>query len=78
MEVIAYLKKEDGQKDEEIDTLRQQVKDIRVKALNERDILVAEHEEKVSQLKSALNEKNEEVKISVPPSSLCLFWKPHL
>ena len=68
MEGIAYLKKEDGQKDEEIDALRQQVKDIRVKALNERDALIAEHKEKVSQLEGALAEKNEEVKISDPSS----------
>ena len=67
MEVIAYLKKEDGQKDEEIDTLRQQVKDIQVKALNERDTLIAEHKEKVSQLEGTLSEKNEEVRISILP-----------
>ena len=61
MEVIAYLKKEDGQKDQEIDSLRQQVKDIRVTAHNERDVLVTEHEQKVTELEDTLNEKNEEV-----------------
>lgn len=61
MEVIAYLKKEDSQKDQELDALRQQVKDIRVTAHNERDALIGEHEQKVSQLESTLNEKNEEV-----------------
>ena len=61
VEVIAYLKKEDGQKDEELDSLKQQVKDIRVKAVNERDILVTEHEKKVTQLEGTLNEKSEEV-----------------
>ena len=61
VEVIAYLKKEDGQKDQEIDSLRQQVKDIRVTAHNERDVLIAEHEKKVTELEDALNEKNEEV-----------------
>ena len=61
VEVIAYLKKEDGQKDQEIDSLRQQVKDIRVMSHNERDILIAEHEKKVTELEDALNEKNEEV-----------------
>ena len=61
VEVIAYLKKEDGQKDQEIDSLRQQVKDIRVTAHNEKDTLVAEHEQKVTQLEGALDEKNEEV-----------------
>ena len=61
VEVIAYLKKEDGQKDQEIDSLRQQVKDIRVTAHNERDSLITNHEQKVTELKDALNEKNEEV-----------------
>ena len=61
MEVIAYLKKEEGQKEQEIDALKQQVKDIRVTAHNERDSLIAEHEQKVLQLEGALNEKNEEV-----------------
>jgi hypothetical protein len=59
--VIAYLKKEDGQKDQEIDSLRQQVKDIRVTAHNERDVLVAEHGKKVTELEGALDEKSEEV-----------------
>ena len=72
MEVIAYLKKEDGQRDQEIDSLRQQVKDIRVTAHNERDTLIAEHEQKVTELGDALNEKNEEV------SMMCLYMLPPL
>ena len=59
--MIAYLKKEDSQKDQEIDSLRQQVKDIRVTAHNERDTLIAKHEQKVTQLEGALDEKSEEV-----------------
>ena len=59
--MIAYLKKEDGQKDQEIDSLRQQVKDIRVTTHNERDVLIAEHEQKVTKLEGELDEKNEEV-----------------
>ena len=62
VEVIAYLKKEDGQKDEELDALRQQVKDTRVTALNERDVLIAEYEQKIAQLEGTLNEKIEEVR----------------
>ena len=79
MEVIAYLKKEDGQKDEELDALKQQVKDTRVTALNERDVLIAEYEEKIAQLESTLNEKIEEVRLmflclplSLPSLSLSL------
>ena len=74
MEVIAYLKKEDGQKEEELDSLRQQVKDTRVTALNDRDALIAEHEQKMAELENALNEKNEEVS----RSSLSLSLSPLL
>ena len=76
MEVIAYLKKEDGQKEEELDSLRQQVKDTRVTALNDRDALVAEHEQKMTELENALNEKNEEVSRSSLSLSLSLSLPP--
>lgn len=77
MEVIAYLKKEDGQKDEELDALKHQVKDIQVKALNDRDTLITKHEHKITELESTLTEKNEEVSwisFSVhPPLSLAFI-----
>lgn len=59
--MIAYLKKEDGQKDQEIDALKQQVKDIRVTAHNERDNLITQHEQKITQLEKALLDRSEEV-----------------
>ena len=63
IEVIAYLKKEDNHKDDELDSLRQQVKDVRTAATNERDSLIEKYTQQVSQLESTLFDKNEEVRV---------------
>ena len=61
IEVIAYLKHEDTEKDQELDHLKQQLKDFKVESRNEREALDDEHSQQISKLESVLAEKNEEV-----------------
>ena len=59
--MIAYLKREDTQKDQELDNLRQQLKDFKVESRNERDELMDKYSQEISKLETALEEKNDEV-----------------
>ena len=61
IEVIAFLKQEDSQKDQELDRLKQQVKDLQVKSRADQEQLVREHSDQLSQLQSSLEAKEKEV-----------------
>ena len=59
--MIAFLKREDTRKDEELGQLRQQAKEVRQDGRRERETLTKEHREKMTVLEAQLSEKNEEV-----------------
>ena len=61
IEVIAFLKQEDSQKDQELDRLKQQVKDLQVKSRADQEQLVREHSDQLSRLQSSLEAKEKEV-----------------
>jgi len=61
IEVIAYLKKEDSEKEQELDLLRQEVKNLRVEATREREALMADFSQKITAMEKELQDKEEEV-----------------
>ncbi|XP_068689370.1 basal body-orientation factor 1-like [Montipora foliosa] len=63
LEVISYLKTEDGKKDEQVSTLQQTLKEVKREARKERQALVDEYSQQIHQLKESLAEKTNEVKL---------------
>ncbi len=59
--MIAYLKKEDVEKEHELDHLRQEVKDLRVEATKERESLIEDYSYKICLREKELQDKEEEV-----------------
>lgn len=59
--MIAYLKKEDVAKEQEIDRLKQMVRDIKTDAHREKDELEETYSQQIAQLEASLSEKDEEV-----------------
>ena len=55
------MKKEDSEKEQELDLLRQEVKNLRVEATREREALMADFSQKVTALEIELQDKEEEV-----------------
>ncbi|KAL5474689.1 hypothetical protein EMCRGX_G026673 [Ephydatia muelleri] len=61
IEVIAFLKKEDKEKDTELGGLRQDLKDLHHETHKEREVLVQDYSDKVKTLDEQLKEKTQEV-----------------
>ena len=59
--MIAYLKKEDVNKEKELEKLKQQVKDLRMQAHKEKETLMEEYSQQIAQLEAAVSDKDEEV-----------------
>ena len=59
--MIAFLKKEDKEKDTELGGLRQDLKDLHHETHKEREVLVQEYSEEVKTLDEQLKEKTQEV-----------------
>ena len=65
IEVIAFLKHEDSQKDQEVDRLKQQVKDLQVKSRADQEQMLREHSDQLDQLQSSLEAKQKEVRLQI-------------
>lgn len=63
--MIAYLKKEDVGKETELENLKEQVRDVRTQAHQEREALMEDFSQKIAQLEAAVSDKDEEVSKSV-------------
>ncbi len=72
IEVIAYLKKEDVLKEDEIDQLKKMVKDSKTEAHREKDELEEAYSQEIAQLEASLSEKDEEVRCA--SRVLSLIW----
>lgn len=59
--MIAFLKKEDKEKDTELGGLRQDLKDLHHETHKEREVLVQDYSDKVKTLDEQLKEKTQEV-----------------
>lgn len=63
LDVITYLKQEDGKKDEQVSKLQQALKEVKREARKERQALVDEYSQQIHQLQESLAEKTSEVKL---------------
>ncbi len=61
IEVIAFLKREDSQRDHEMDNMKEQVNDLTGVTRADKVQLMRRHADQLSQLQSALDSKEKEV-----------------
>ena len=71
--MIAYLKKEDVAKENEIGKLKEMVREIKTEASKEKEQLEETYSHQIAQLEASLSEKDEEVcnewyEVEIPPS----------
>ncbi len=62
IEVIAFLKREDFERDHEVDNMKEQVKDLTGMARADKAQLLRRHADQLDQLQSALDSKEKEVR----------------
>eukprot|EP00794_Sanderia_malayensis_P017759 gene17759-19532_t len=63
VEVVAFLKKEDLKKDEQIDRMQQIIKELKRDTRKEKQSLIDNYTQKIHDLQDALTDKSEEVKL---------------
>ncbi len=59
--MIAYLKKEDAEKDTQVDQLKHHVKTLQVESNEDKEMLTEEYSQQIALLEANMSEKDEEV-----------------